>query len=265
MIFYFIIIIFWQMNLLADDFPEISGCFCEGGVIIGKLKNPNYFIKINKSKIQIYEDGYFIYAFGRKFANSFEISINGKKKKFGVEKKKYKVELINGLPKSKVEPSQKEINKIKKDQLKIRESKKTGQRKKLFEKKFIIPVKGRISGVYGSQRILNSKPRSPHKGIDIAAPLGTDIVAPSSGVIKLSEDDMFFTGKTVVMDHGLGLISIFAHLEDINVSVGDKINRGEKLGTVGMTGRASGPHLHWGIYLNETSVDPMSVLNFELN
>ena len=265
MIIYFIILLFWQMDLSADDFPEISGCFCEGGVITGKLKTLDNLIKINQSKIQIYEDGNFIYAFGRKFDNNFEISINGKKKRFDVEKKKYKVELINGLPKSKVEPSQKEINKIKRDQLKIKQSKKTGQRKRLFEKKFITPVKGRISGVYGSQRILNSKPRSPHKGIDIAAPLGTDIIAPSSGVIKLSEDDMFFTGKTIIMDHGLGLISIFAHLEEINVNVGDKINRGEKIGTVGMTGRASGPHLHWVIYLNETSVDPMSVLHYELN
>ena len=90
-------------------------------------------------------------------------------------------------------------------------------------------------------------------------------MAPSSGVIKLSDDDMFFTGKTVIMDHGLGLISIFAHLEEISVSVGDKVTQGEKIGTVGMTGRASGPHLHWGIYLNETSVDPMSVLYYELN
>jgi len=265
MIIYFIIFFFWQISLLADDFPEISGCFCEGGVITGKLKNPRYSIQINQRKIEIYEDGNFIYAFGRKFDNNFEVSINGNKKRFNIEKKKYKVELINGLPKSKVEPSQKEINKIKKDQSKIKESKKTGQRKRLFEKKFIIPVKGRISGVYGSQRILNSKPRSPHKGIDIAAPLGTDIVAPSSGVIKLSDDDMFFTGKTVIMDHGLGLISIFAHLEEISVSVGDKVTQGEKIGTVGMTGRASGPHLHWGIYLNETSVDPMSVLYYELN
>ena len=136
--------------------------------------------------------------------------------------------------------------------------------KKLFNQKFLIPVKGRISGVYGSQRVLNSKPRSTHKGIDIAAPIGTEIIAPSNGKIILKEEDMFFTGKTVILDHGMGLISIFAHLNKIDVSLGQYINEGEKIGEVGMTGRATGPHLHWGIYLERISVDPMALLEYKM-
>ena len=125
------------------------------------------------------------------------------------------------------------------------------RKKKLFGSKFILPVKGRLSGVFGSQRILNSKPRSPHYGIDIAQKEGTPIIAPSSGKVKLVDYGMFFTGNTVVVDHGLGLISIFAHLQDIFVTEGQYLKIGEKIGTVGMTGRATGPHLHWGIYLEK--------------
>ena len=122
-----------------------------------------------------------------------------------------------------------------------------------------------MSGFYGSQRILNSKPRRPHAGIDIAAKEGTRVIAPSPGIIKLVEEDMFFTGNTVIMDHGLGLISIFAHLKEVFVEKGEKVLQGEKIGSIGMTGRATGPHLHWGVYLNNTSVDPEVLLKYELN
>ena len=123
----------------------------------------------------------------------------------------------------------------------------------------------RMSGFYGSQRILNSKPRRPHAGIDIAAKEGTSVIAPSSGIIKLVEEDMFFTGNTVIMDHGLGLISIFAHLKEVFVVEGEKVLQGQKIGSIGMTGRATGPHLHWGVYLNNTSVDPEVLFKYELN
>ncbi len=264
MIILFFIFLSWNSFTNAEDFPKIFGCFCEGGVITGKVKNSQDSIKINGIETDIYDDGNFIFAFGRKFNDNLEISINGKKKKFNVEKKKYKIERISGLSRNKVEPNEEALKKIKTDQLKIKKSKKTGYRKRLFETQFMIPVKGRISGVYGSQRILNSKPRSPHKGIDIAASIGTTILAPSSGIIKLSEEDMFFTGKTVILDHGLGLISILAHLDKISVKVGEKVSKGDRVGTVGMTGRATGPHLHWGVYLNDISVDPMALLNYEL-
>ena len=134
----------------------------------------------------------------------------------------------------------------------------------MFEKNFVLPSKGRLSGFYGSQRILNSKPRKPHAGIDIAAKEGTPVIAPSSGKIKLVEKNMFFTGNTVILDHGLGLISIFAHLKDISISEDQNVTKGDLIGSIGMTGRATGPHLHWGVYLKNISVDPMALLDFEL-
>ena len=123
-----------------------------------------------------------------------------------------------------------------------------------------MPVKGIISGVYGSQRILNGKPRWPHYGIDIAAKQGTKIKSSGTGVVTMAEDDLYYTGGTVIMDHGHGISTIYSHLETVIVSVGDKINQGDIIGTVGSTGRSTGPHLDFRINWFQTRLDPMSVL-----
>lgn len=250
-------------NVRSDTFPDIYGCFCEGGIITSSVKS-NSEVKINNKKIQIFEDGRFIFAFGRKFEESVKIQINNQSKNFQIKNKIYKIEKIRGLPKNKVEPSADELKKIIHEQNLIKDSKKLDEKKKLFNRRFILPSKGRLSGVYGSQRILNSKPRKPHAGIDIAAKEGNPVVAPSDGKIKLVVKDMFFTGNTIIMDHGLGLISIFAHLNDIFVEEGDYVTQGTEIGSIGMTGRATGPHLHWGVYLEKVSVDPMALVEFEL-
>lgn len=262
------IVFFWifsliPINLLANDFPEIFGCFCEGGIISGRLESEDQVITIDDKRIRVSEDGDFIFAFGRKFKESLTISVNGINKKYEIKDKNYKKEIIRGLPSRKVEPNKEDIKKIKSDQKKIKLTKRVGETKKLFNKTFLIPVDGRISGVYGSQRVLNSKPRSTHKGIDIAAPKGTKIYAPSTGRIVLIEEDMFFTGKTIIVDHGMGLISIFAHLNAIYIRSGQLVEKGMEIGEVGMSGRATGPHLHWGVYLENVSVDPMALLEFK--
>ena len=247
----------------ATNFQKIYGCFWEGGIITGKISE-NSALRIDDQKILTYNNR-FIFAFGRKFKENIKIEVDNISKEFNVKNKEYKIENIRGLPQNKVEPSKKELDKIISDQQKIKEAKNVGIRKKLFNKRFILPSKGRLSGVYGSQRILNSKPRRPHAGIDIAAKEGTNVIAPSSGVIKLVQRDMFFTGNTIIIDHGLGLISIFAHLKAIWVNERDEVFQGKSIGSIVMTGRATGPHLHWGVYLNKTSVDPMTLINFELN
>ena len=130
-----------------------------------------------------------------------------------------------------------------------------------FKEKFIMPVEGIISGVYGSQRILNGKPRWPHYGIDIAAKQGTMIKSSGSGVVTMAEDDLYYTGGTVIMDHGHGISTIYSHLENVLVSVGDQINQGDIIGTVGSTGRSTGPHLDFRVNWFQTRLDPMSVLD----
>jgi murein DD-endopeptidase MepM/ murein hydrolase activator NlpD len=125
---------------------------------------------------------------------------------------------------------------------------------------FIRPVKGRDTGRFGMRRIMNGISRQPHSGMDIAAPIGTPIKTPHQGRV-LYTGNLFYTGNTVILDHGQGVLSLYAHLNTINTHVGDWLEQGQVLGKVGKTGRATGPHLHWSIYLNQTSVDPILFLN----
>ena len=120
---------------------------------------------------------------------------------------------------------------------------------------------GIITGVYGSQRILNGKPKWPHYGIDIAANKGTHIKSSAKGIVTMAEDDLYYTGGTIIMDHGHGISTIYSHLENVLVSVGDKINQGDIIGTVGSTGRSTGPHLDFRINWFQTRLDPMTVIN----
>ena len=218
-------------------------------LITGKISE-NSTLRIDDQKVLTYNNR-FIFAFGRNFKEKVLINFNDNLREFSVEQKKYNIERIQGLPRAKVEPSEKDLKKIKLDQKLIINAKKIGERKKLFNNEFILPVNGRLTGFFGR----------PHYGIDIAQKKGAPIVAPSSGKVKLVAKEMFFTGNTVILDHGLGLISIFAHMDEILVQNGQFVSIGETLGSVGMTGRATGPHLHWGVYLENTPVDPMSLLS----
>ena len=125
---------------------------------------------------------------------------------------------------------------------------------------FVQPVKGIITGVFGSQRVLNGKPKSPHRGLDIANNEGTPVVSTNDGIVILAEPDLYYTGGTIVVDHGYGVKSIYAHLASVDVTLNSKIKKNEVIGTVGSTGRSTGPHLHWGIMVFDTYVDPELLL-----
>ena len=130
-----------------------------------------------------------------------------------------------------------------------------------FTNDFIQPVNGIITGVFGSQRILNGKAKNPHRGLDIAAEKGTPVLSTNDGVVILAEEDLYYTGGTIVIDHGHGVKSIYAHLNSVEVKVDDKIKRNNVIGTVGSTGRSTGPHLHWGVMVFNTYVDPSLLIN----
>ncbi len=134
----------------------------------------------------------------------------------------------------------------------------------LWNSEFIEPVKGRISGRFGSRRIINGKPKRPHSGEDIAAPTGTTVVAINSGMVRLTIDH-FFTGKGVILDHGLGLFSMYFHLSVVDVMQGQIVEKGQPIGKVGATGRATGPHLHWGVRLYGSRINPYSLLKVSVN
>ncbi len=134
----------------------------------------------------------------------------------------------------------------------------------LWKDRFMEPVQGKISGRFGSRRVINGQPRKPHSGEDIAAPEGTPVLAMNDGMVRLTADH-FFSGKGVIVDHGLGLFSMYFHLSSVDVKHGQDVKKGQVIGKVGSTGRATGPHLHWGVRLNGSRVDPYSLLDLSVD
>jgi murein DD-endopeptidase MepM/ murein hydrolase activator NlpD len=258
---YFIIIFLICFKTSAVEF---SGKFTQGHYIIGKT-NPKAKILIGKKEVKVSKDGYFVFGIDRD--QKFDILItkifNGNEKKIvkKVFKRKYKIQRIDGLEESKVTPPEEVYKRIKEENNKIGEARAINSDLIFFKEKFIMPLEGIITGVYGSQRILNGKPRWPHYGIDIAADQGSMIKSSGTGVVTMAEDDLYYTGGTVIMDHGHGISTIYSHLESVLVSVGDQINQGDIIGTVGSTGRSTGPHLDFRVNWFQTRLDPMSVLN----
>ena len=243
---------------------EFKGKFIQGHYIVG-ITDPSSKIIIDKKNVKVSKDGYFVFGIDRD--RKFDLTItkinNGKKEKIikKVLKRKYNIQRIDGLEESKVTPPESVYKRIKKENNKIGEARAINSDLPFFKNQFIMPVEGIISGVYGSQRILNGKPRWPHYGIDIAAKKGTMIKSSGSGVVTMAEDDLYYTGGTIIMDHGHGISTIYSHLETVLVSVGDKINKGDLIGTVGSTGRSTGPHLDFRVNWFQTRLDPMSILN----
>jgi len=257
----FIFIIFCSTQLKAVEF---KGKFLQGHYIIG-LTNPSAQIIIDKKEVKVSKEGYFVFGIDRD--RKFDLIItkieNGNKEKITkkVLKRKYNIQRIDGLEESKVTPPESVYKRIKEENNKIGKARAINSDLIFFKDQFIMPVEGIISGVYGSQRILNGKPRWPHYGIDIAAKKGTMIKSSGSGTVTMAEDDLYYTGGTIIMDHGHGISTIYSHLETVLVSIGDKINQGDIIGTVGSTGRSTGPHLDFRVNWFQTRLDPMSVIN----
>ena len=243
---------------------EFEGKFLQGHYIVG-ITNPSAKIIIDKKEVKVSNDGYFVFGIDRD--RKFDLTItkiqNGKKEKIikKVLKRKYNIQRIDGLEENKVTPPESVYKRIKDENNKIGKARSINSDLPFFKNQFIMPVEGIISGVYGSQRILNGKPKWPHYGIDIAAKQGTMIKSSGSGIVTMAEDDLYYTGGTIIMDHGHGISTIYSHLENVMVSVGDKINQGDIIGTVGSTGRSTGPHLDFRVNWFQTRLDPMSVIN----
>ena len=256
LIFFFI---FFKTNA-----TEFKGKFVQGHFIVG-VTDPAAKIIIDKKNVKVSNDGYFVFGIDRD--RKFDLTItkiqNGEKQKIvkKVLKRKYNIQRIDGLEESKVTPPESVYKRIKEENNKIGKARATNSDLTFFKNQFIMPVEGIISGVYGSQRILNGKPKWPHYGIDIAAKKGTMIKSSGTGVVTMAEDDLYYTGGTVIMDHGHGISTIYSHLEMVMVSVGDKINKGDIIGTVGSTGRSTGPHLDFRVNWFQTRLDPMTILN----
>tara|TARA_B100001248_G_scaffold133271_1_gene100041 strand:+ start:184 stop:972 length:789 start_codon:yes stop_codon:yes gene_type:complete len=242
---------------------EFQGKFLQGHFILGKTDKGSQ-VFVDKKQVKVSMNGYFVFGIDRD--RKFDVEIteikDGNKNKIikKVFKRKYNIQRIDGLPENKVTPPESVYKRIKDENGRIGKARAINSDLTFFTAKFIMPVEGIISGVYGSQRILNGKPKWPHYGIDIAAKKGTKIKSSGSGVVTMAEDDLYYTGGTIIMDHGHGISTIYSHLENIMVNVGDEVKQGDIIGTVGSTGRSTGPHLDFRVNWFQTRLDPMSIL-----
>ena len=261
-LYIYLLFLIFSTNVYAIEF---KGDFRQGSFILGKT-SPDTKISIDNRNIRVSKDGYFAFGLDRDRKNDVIIKIkkNGDSEKIikKVFKREYKIQRIDGLPPKQVTPPPEVYERIKKDNILIGKARSTDTDFDFFKDKFIYPIdKYIITGVYGSQRILNGKPRRPHYGIDFHAPEGTPVKAMMDGEVTLAENDMYFTGGTIIFDHGHGISTLYMHLKDIDVKIGQKIKQGEIVGTLGQSGRATGPHLDIRLNWFNVKLDPKTILD----
>lgn len=238
----------------------LNGKFTQGGLVIG-CTEPGTRVVYEGKRIRVSPEGAFVIGFNRdaKPTATLEITYRdgrSRREVLRVSKRKYRIEAIDGLPPAKVTPPKEVIERIKRETMMVVRARKPDTPETHFLNGWRWPAVGRVSGVYGSQRILNGVPKRPHYGLDIAGPTGTPVIAPNSGIVRMVHKDMYFSGGTIIIDHGHGVSSSFLHMETISVKKDQRVAQGERIGTIGATGRATGPHLDWRINLFKRRLDP---------
>ena len=270
--FFFIIkfLIFYFLlcgTIIAQNRYDLPQKVLQGELIISQLTgfSDQNKVKIFKDKVplKVSKNGYFVIPIDRDRKNNVLLEICKDKcesTEIIVLKRNFDIQEINGLPSNLVTPDEKVLERIIAENKIIKRSKKIMIDGEYFINSFVQPVDGIITGVFGSQRILNGKAKSPHRGLDIANDEGTPVVSTNDGLVVLAEPDLYYTGGTIVIDHGYGVKSIYAHLATVDVELNNNVKRNEVIGTVGSTGRSTGPHLHWGIMVFDTYIDPQMLL-----
>ena len=257
------------LSALSSELPAdptqcvvLQGNSIQGGMLWGQT-SATAEIRFGDRRVPVLPDGQFLLGLGRDMPASVELVVEDEatcRQIVAVAARDYRVQRIEGVPQRTVTPSDEHLERIRVEREKVRAAK---SRRLLstdgllaVQQGFVWPVTGRISGVYGSQRIYNGTPGTPHYGVDVARPKGTPVLAPAAGEVTLAEPDLFYSGGTVILDHGYGFSSSFLHLSEVSVSVGDRLAPGDLLGAIGATGRATGPHLDWRMSWFNQRIDP---------
>ena len=243
---------------------HLSGRLEQGGIVFGTV-DAGTQMTVDGRAVSVSDRGRFIFGLSRNAKPSSTLALSyadgGEATHvISVAQRDWLVERVDGLPQNTVTPNPKAVKLIQAENGMILAARNRTEKTPFFETGFLQPAQGRISGVFGSQRILNGKPLSPHSGLDIAAPTGTLIVATADGIVSLVHEGMILTGKTIMIDHGLGLDSVYIHMSEIKVEHGQAVRQGDPIGAIGMTGRTNGPHLHFGISWYGAKLDPQAVL-----
>ena len=244
---------------------ELQGEPVQGGLIFG-LTQPGNQIFLDGTEIMVSREGKFLIGFGRDETGERLLRVKGgpdgeQLVMLTVSLREYDIEKVDGLPPRTVTPDPAAAKRIAEEAAMVSSARSRRDSRTDYDVGFTWPAQGRISGVYGSQRILNGEPRRPHFGLDIAAPTGSPVYAPAAGIVTLNHPDMYFSGGTLILDHGQGLSSTFLHLSKILVEAGTTVQQGDLIAEIGSTGRASGPHLDWRMNWLNRRVDPQLLMN----
>lgn len=238
---------------------DLQGKLEQGGLAVGQAP-PGTAISLDGRTVPTDAEGRFVIGFGRDAGPTASLKIGAQTQVLAIAKRDWQIQRIDGLPPAKVNPDPAQLARIQAENRLIAERRQQSQPRALFLSGLAAPADGVISGVFGSQRVLNGEARAPHSGTDIATTTGTPVRTVGDGIVTLAHPDMFFTGQTVMIDHGLGLQSVYAHLSRTDVAEGQVVAKGQVIGAVGASGRATGPHLHWGASWLEVRLDPETVL-----
>lgn len=250
-----------------SDKIAISGEIKQGGLVVGKTQ-PDNTVTLNGQAITVSSHGDYTFGFSRDDQKSYQLvitTVNGDRveKTLTPQKREYNIQRIEGIKKSIMQPNPKSVARAQQDSKQVKNARKVASKLDYFAQGFIAPIKGTITGVYGSQRVYNGVPKNPHFGLDYAGKTGDPVKAPASGTVLLWVPDMFYSGGTMIIDHGQGVSSTFLHLSNSYVKQGDKVKQGQVVAAVGKSGRATGPHLDWRINWFGVKIDPALVLKLQ--
>ncbi len=242
----------------------LNGKFTQGALLRGQAP-AGAKVTLNGETVQTNKDGKFVVGFEREAPLQQTLVVkldNGQKwqRDITLEKREYNIQRIDGLEQKMVSPPAEVTARIKQDNINVANARSGNTDLDALFTRFEWPAKGVISGVYGSQRILNGVPKWPHYGLDIANETGTPVYAPVDGVVTMA-NDLYYSGNTLILDHGMRVFSTFLHMDTITVEVGETVKQGEQSGTIGSTGRSTGPHLDWRINLGNTRLDPQTIIS----
>lgn len=251
----------------ANASINISGEEKQGGLIVGKT-TPNSTVTLNNKPLTVSKQGDYVFGFTRDDNNSYTLVVTEQDgsqatKVLTPSKRDYKIQRIEGIKKSIMQPDPKAVARSQQDNKQIKAARTIASELNNFALGFIPPIEGTVTGVYGSQRIFNGVPKRPHFGLDYAGKIGDPVKAPASGTVLLWVPDMFYSGGTMIIDHGQGVSSTFLHLSHSFVKEGDSVKQGDVVASVGNSGRVTGPHLDWRINWFDVKIDPALVLKIK--
>lgn len=244
---------------------RLEGNFTQGGMVMGQAP-VGAKIQFQKRMLPVSANGVFVLGFGRDDVSpqTLQITLPGGAQQniaLAIRKREFQIQKVTGVPARTVNPDPRDMARIEKEQAAVGSAREVVSLHTFFRDEFVWPVKGPVTGVYGSQRFYNGEPRSPHFGVDLAVPHGTTIVAPADGVVSMAYPDMFFSGDTIVLDHGMGISTSYLHMSKMLVKKGDVVKKGQPIGKVGASGRATGPHLCWRLNWFQSRLDPQLIMS----